>query len=43
MIQPFEMKKTRPMELHEGVVSTTGSYARKVNAYEIRAVVGGPA
>jgi len=23
MIQPFEMKQTRPMELHEGVVSTT--------------------
>jgi uncharacterized protein len=23
MIQPFEMKETRPMELHDGVVSTT--------------------
>jgi ankyrin repeat protein len=23
MIQPFEMKQTRPMELHDGVVSTT--------------------
>jgi len=23
MIQPFELKETRPMELHDGVVSTT--------------------
>jgi len=23
MIQPFEMKETRPMTLHDGVVSTT--------------------
>src|SRR5215813_14931957 len=32
MIQPFEMKETRPMELHDGVVSTTADVWKMLTA-----------